>query len=306
MKLSLQGIWSPMPTPFAKDGGLDESRVGELTDYLIESGVDGLFPLGTTGEFALLDREERKRMVELVVARAGSRVPVLAGVSDPSARNVSLYAKDAKEAGADGVVATAPYYYRVDEAGLYAHFKMIHDSIDLPLVLYNIPDWTHAFVPPSVVGRLAEEGVVVGMKHTEYNMFNLMMFIKAAGGKISVLTGSDAMAYASLEAGAKGAVISVCNILPREAASIYDFFREGKMAEARRMEETVLPAIEATTVGYFPAGVKEAMRLVGFDVGSVRPPLPNLSPSEAERVRALISQTGKQISDPRAPRGGTR
>lgn len=306
MKLSLRGIWSPMPTPFAKDGSVDEKRVGELTDYLIEGGVDGLFPLGTTGEFALLDRQERRRVVELVVSRADSRVPVLAGVSDPSPRIAASFARDAVEAGADGVVATAPYYYRVDDAGLFTHFSMIHDLVDTPLVLYNIPDWTHALVPPSVVARLAEEEVVAGMKYTEYNLLNLMRFIEAAGDRIPVLTGSDAMTFACLQAGGKGAVISVSNILPRESARVFDLFVEGKPEEARRAQDALMPAIEAAGTGYFPAGVKEAMRLMGFDVGSVRPPLTGLSPAEKETVRSLMSRSEKQIPGAGAPGGGER
>ena len=277
-----------MPTPFKKGGELDVERAGELTDYLIEGGVDGLFPLGTTGEFALLDRDERKRMVEAVVDRAGSRVPVLAGVSDPSPKNAVMFAKDAADAGADGVVATTPYYYRVGDDGLYSHFRIIHDSVSLPLVLYNIPEWTHNFVPVPVVARLAEEGVVVGMKYTEYNFFNLVRFIEAVGKKISVFTGSDAMTYSCLEAGGSGAVISVSNIAPRAAASIYDLFREGRPEEARKAQKAILPAIEAAGVGYFPAGLKEAMRAAGFPVGAVREPQTPLTGPERERVAALV------------------
>ena len=277
-----------MPTPFKKGGELDVERAGELTDYLIEGGVDGLFPLGTTGEFALLDRDERKRMVEAVVDRAGSRVPVLAGVSDPSPKNAVMFAKDAADAGADGVVATTPYYYRVGDDGLYSHFRIIHDSVSLPLVLYNIPEWTHNFVPVPVVARLAEEGVVVGMKYTEYNFFNLVRFIEAVGKKISVFTGSDAMTYSCLEAGGSGAVISVSNIAPRAAASISDLFREGRPEEARKAQKAILPAIEAAGVGYFPAGLKEAMRAAGFPVGAVREPQTPLTGPERERVAALV------------------
>ena len=292
MTLSLRGIWSPMPTPFGAGGEVDEPRLKELTDYLIEGGVDGLFPLGTTGEFALLDREERKRVVEVVVEHADSRVPVLAGISDPSPRNAISYAKDAAEAGADGVVATPPYYYKVDEEGLYAHFKTIHESVSLPLVLYNIPEWTHNFVPVSVVSRLAAEGVVVGMKYTEYNLLNLLSFIQAVGSRVAVFTGSDAMTYSCLEAGGRGAVISVSNILPRRASSIFDLIEEGKHMEAMKVQQSILPAIEAAGVGYFPAGLKEAMKVAGFPVGDVRAPQSPLHESEREMVRALMKKAG--------------
>ena len=281
-----------MPTPFERSGEVAVGRLKELTDYLIEKGVDGLFPLGTTGEFALLDREERRRVISTVVDRANSRVPVLAGICDPSPRNAISFAKDAADAGADGVVATPPYYYRVGEDGLYTHFKTIHESVSLPLVLYNIPEWTHNFVPVSVVSKLARENVVIGMKYTEYNFLNLLRFIEAVGSSISVLTGSDAMTYSCLEAGGSGAVISVANIMPREASSIFDLFRQGKLEEARKVQESILPAIEAAGIGYFPAGLKEAMSIAGFSVGTVREPQTPLTEGEKETVRVLLGKAG--------------
>ena len=292
MTLALRGIWSPMPTPFTPSAQVDVKRLRELTDYLIKGGVDGLFPLGTTGEFAFLDREERKRVVRAVVDRADSRVPVLAGICDPSPMNAISFAKDAADAGADGVVATPPYYYRLGEDGLYTHFKMIHESISLPLVLYNIPEWTHNFVPVSVVSRLAREGIIMAMKYTEYNFLNLLEFIKAVGDGIAVLTGSDAMAYACLEAGGSGAVISVSNIIPRKASSIFDLYKEGRLEEAKEVQESILPAIEAAGVGYFPAGLKEAMKAAGFPVGAVRKPLTPLTGAERESVRSLLKKAG--------------
>lgn len=281
-----------MPTPFNRKGALDIERLLELTDYLIRSGVDGLFPLGTTGEFALLDRLERKRVVEAVVDRANSRVPVLAGVSDPSPANAVSYAKDAADAGADGAVATAPYYYRVDDEGLYRHFKAISESAPIPLVLYNIPEWTHNYVPLPVVERLAAEGAIVGMKYTEYNMLNLLGFIGAVGKKISVFTGSDAMTYACLEAGGAGAVISVSNIAPKAASSIYDLVGEGRHKEALEVQRSLMPLVEAAGMGYFPAGLKEAMKAAGFPVGEVRLPQTPLSGAEKRRVRELVETAG--------------
>lgn len=292
MTLSLKGVWSPMPTPVAKDGEVDYPRLKQLVDRLVEGGVDGLFPLGTTGEFFLLTKEERKRVVEAVVDRANGRVPVLAGVCDPAPRNVAAYAEDARDAGADGVVATPPYYYTTTDEGLYAHFRAIQESISLPLVLYNIPEWTHNFVPMGVVSRLAEEKRIVGMKYTEYNMLNLSTFVETVGGMIAVLTGSDAMTYACLELGGSGAVISISNVFPSEASSIYDLAVAGKHEEARRVQRRLLPAIEAIGMGKFPAGLKEAMRVVGFPVGEVRTPLQPLQPHEKESLRRLVSKTG--------------
>jgi 4-hydroxy-tetrahydrodipicolinate synthase len=169
---------------------------------------------------------------------------------------------------------------------------MIHDSITLPLVLYNIPEWTHNFVPPSVVSHLADEKIVVGMKYTEYNMLNLVRFIEAAGRKIAIFTGSDAMAYACFEAGGSGAVISVSNILPRRASSIFDLFRERRFREAQKVQASILPAIEAAGVGYFPAGLKESMKVAGFPVGEVREPLTRLTDHQRKTVQELMKKAG--------------
>ena len=226
--------------------------------------------------------------------RANGRVPVLAGICDPSPRNAAAYGKDAADAGADGLVATPPYYYRVSEEGIYTHFRMIHESVSLPLVVYNIPEWTHNFVPVSVVSRLADEGIVVGMKYTEYNMLNLLEFIEAVGRKIAVMTGSDAMVFECLEAGGSGAVISISNIFPKKASSIYHLVRGGKHVEALRVQESLLPAIEAAGLGYFPAGLKEAMKVSGFEVGTVREPQTQLNAKERETVRAMIKRVNPE------------
>ena len=288
MTLRLRGIISPMPTPFDGSGSVDEKRLRELTDYLIQGGIDGLFPLGTTGEFALMDRAERKRVLEVVADRADSKVPVLAGVSDPSPRNAIAFAKDAEDAGADAVVATAPYFYRTSEEGLYLHFKMIHEGIGLPLILYNIPEWTHNYVPPSIVSRLADEGAIIGIKYTEYNMLNLTDFIESVGSKIAVFTGSDAMAFACLEAGGAGAVISVSNVAPRTASSIFDLVEASKFKEALSVQKSLLRVIQAVGLGYFPAGLKEAMKVAGFPVGDVRRPQTPLTEGEKKDVARLM------------------
>src|SRR5207245_9073120 len=164
----LEGIIAPMATAITHDEKIDAKTTRTLVDFLIDGGIDGLFPLGTSGEFALFDREERKNVIETVVDQTNDRVPVLAGVSDPSLENVLAFAKDAEEAGADAIVATPPYYYTTSDDGLFRHFETIARKSGLPLVVYNIPELTHSLVPPIVVQRLAEQQLMVGMKSTEY------------------------------------------------------------------------------------------------------------------------------------------
>src|SRR2546428_2892567 len=292
MKLKLEGIWTPIPTPLTKQGRVDTDATRRLVDFHIEAGIDGLLPLGTSGEYALLQREERKTLVDTVVDQADNRVPVVAGVSDPSIENVLQLSSDAKKAVADAVIATTPYYFTTTDEGHYHHFKTISETIDLPLLIYNIPEWTHSFVTPETVQRLADEKLVVGMKYTEYNLLNLIRFLKASRDKISIFAGSDAMAYSNLEFGGAGAMIGSANVAPKVASKIFDDYKKGNLSGARESQERLLPIITALGVGKYPAALKEAMSLIGVPVGPLKEPLQALSTAEKRIVAGLLKSGG--------------
>ena len=288
MKLKLEGIWTPMVTPLKADGDIDLDGTRELVNKLVDSGIDGLFPLGTTGEFALLTPRERDRVVRTVVDEANGRVQVIAGVSDPSTGNIVRFAADAKDAGVDGVIATTPFYFSTTQEGIYQHFKLLSAKVEPPLVLYNIPEWTHTFAEPATVGRLAGEGLIAGVKYTEYNLLRLLEFLVEVRGKIPVLNGSDALTYTNLEFGGSGAIMGVSNLAPELSSRLYDEFCGGNMKGARELQMRLLPYIQAMGVGVFPAGLKEAMNLSGFRVGGPRDPVPPLSAGERRQVRAIL------------------
>jgi 4-hydroxy-tetrahydrodipicolinate synthase len=292
MKLKLEGIWTPIPTPLTKHGRVDTDATRRLVDFLIEAGIDGLLPLGTSGEFALLSKEEREVLVNTVADQVNSRVPVVAGVSDPSIERVLQLSLDAKKAGADAVIATPPYYFTTTDEGHYHHFKTISEAIDLPLLIYNIPEWTHSFVTPETVQRLADEKLVVGMKYTEYNFLNLIRFLKESRNKISIFAGSDALAYSNLEFGGAGAIIGSANVAPKVASKIFDDYKKGDLEGAREAQEKLLPIIMALSVGKYPAALKEAMNLIGMPVGPLKEPLQSLSIAEKRIVAGLLRSGG--------------
>ncbi len=292
MKKKLEGIVAPMASALTAEETIDEKKTRALVDFLIEGGIDGLFPLGTSGEFALLDREERRTVIRVVVDQTNGRVPVLAGVSDPSLENVLAFAKDAEDAGADAIVATPPYYFTTGDDGLFDYFEAIAGKSGLPLFVYNIPEWTHLFVPPNVIQRLAEKRLIVGMKYTEYNFLNLLRFLRVAGKRISIFTGSDAMTFTNLEFGGSGGVIGVANVAPKLASAIFDEFKRGDLEAARKAQLKLLPVIEAIGVGRFPAGLKEAMQMIGMPVGAVKSPLQPLTSDERKRVAGLLREAG--------------
>lgn len=292
MKPRLEGIWTPIVTPFTPEGEVDQTTAKTLVDHLIENGVDGLFPCGTTGEFSLLTAEERNSMIGAVVEGARGRVPVMAGVADSSTENIIRFAAAAKDAGADAVAATTPYYFTTTEEGIYEHFKFLAGKIELPLFLYNIPEWTHLFAPTGVVTRLAEEGLIAGMKYTQYDFFRLLDFLTELKGRIPVFNGSDAMTYTNLEFGGSGGIIGVSNIAPKLASSLFDEFRKGNMERARGIQLRLLPLIRAISVGQFPAGVKEALKVLGVDVGRTKDPVPPLSHEERRTLKGFLAQGG--------------
>lgn len=292
MKLKLNGIWTPIPTPLTMHGKVDQDATRKLVDFHIDAGIDGLLPLGTSGEFALLSRKERENLVTTVADQADRRVPVVAGVSDPSIENVLELSSDAKKAGADAVIATPPYYFTTTDEGYYQHFKTISESIDLPLLIYNIPEWTRSFVTPDTVERLADEELVVGMKYTEYNFLNLVQFLSKSRKKISIFTGSDALAYSNLEFGGSGAIIGSANVAPKVASKIFDDYRRGDLIGAREAQEKLLPVIEALGVGKYPAALKESMSLIGMPVGPLKEPLQALSVAEKRTVAGLLRNGG--------------
>jgi len=275
MKLKLDGIWTPIPTPLTTQGKIDQEATKKLVDFHIESGIDGILPLGTSGEFALLTREERKLLVETVVDEV----------------NVLQLSADVKEAGADAVIATPPYYFTTTDQGHYHHFKTISESIDLPLMIYNIPEWTHSFVTPETVQRLADENLVVGMKYTEYNFLNLVRFLKTSQAKISIFTGSDAMAYSNLEFGGSGGILGSANVAPKIASKIFDDYKKGNLRGAREWQEKLLPIIEALSIGKYPSSLKEAMNLIGRPVGPTKQPLETLSITERNLMAKLLRTT---------------
>ena len=292
MKLKLEGIWTPIPTPLTKQGKVDADATRKLVDFHIESGIDGILPLGTSGEFALFTREERSTLVWTVVDQTKGRVPVVAGVSDPSIENVLQLSADAKNAGADAVIATPPYYFMTTDQGHYDYFKKISENIDLPLMIYNIPEWTHSFVTPETVQRLADEKLVVGMKYTEYNFLNLLRFLKTSRTRISIFAGSDGLAYSNLEFGGSGGIIGSANVAPNVASRIFDYYKKGDLKAARESQEKLLPVIEALGIGKYPAALKAAMELIGHSVGPLKEPLQELSAAEKKLVAQHLKLGG--------------
>lgn len=283
------GIIVPMVTPFDKDFSINESTLRDLVNYLIEGRVNGLMCLGTAGEFALLNQEERNRVISIVVDQTNGRVPVIAGISDPGTMNAMQFARHAKDLGSDAVIATAPYYYGTTQDGIVMHYKMI-SRVDIPLLMYNIPSWTHMEITPETFNHLIQDDVLGGIKYTTNDLSSFIEFVRAADGKASVLIGSDSLVFSSLGIGADGAVIGTANIAPKLGSEIYNEFTKGDIGNARNVQWKLLPLAKILGIGTFPASIKAGLRMLGKDMGYVRPPLLPLTEEENLAVEDALKE----------------
>jgi 4-hydroxy-tetrahydrodipicolinate synthase len=290
MKFDLGGIITPVVTPFTADEDLDLPRLRSHLDHLIKSGVKGIFPLGTAGEFALLGPKERDAVIKATVDQVNGRVPVLAGVSDPGTRNVVEYAKRAADLGADAVVVTAPYYVKTDDEGVYQHYRTVAESVDVPVVVYNIPSTTGRLIDVGLAKRICEIDSVIGMKFTTDDLSLFIRMVSSVGAKVPVMIGSDSLIFSALGVGAAGAVVGSSNVFPALTVEIYDSYRKGDLDQAWEAQMRLMPFVDSMFLGTFPAALKEALALMGKSVGPVRMPLVPLGDQDREKLRMSLGR----------------
>src|SRR5487761_431064 len=289
----VRGIIVPMVTPFKGKYGmdLDLTALVKLSNFLIENGIHGLMPLGTSGEFGLVDKHERRLIIETVVRAASRRVPVIAGVCSSGTDNAIAFAQDAAAAGADAMISTGPYYYKTSSEGLILHFQSLLDAVDLPLMVYNIPGWAGYNIPAEVVRTLSKKNNerVLGVKFTTNDLGEFLTYLRLLKDEISIMIGSDELAFSALGLGAAGAVLGSANALPSETVQIYESYLQGNFEVSRKTQAKIDPFAATMTLGTYPAALKVAMKLVGIDCGPVRRPLLPLSHEDAKAVEASIA-----------------
>ncbi|MBI4581381.1 MAG: 4-hydroxy-tetrahydrodipicolinate synthase [Planctomycetes bacterium] len=289
----VHGVIVAIVTPFTDSGDLHEDALRTITSYVLEGGVDGIMTTGGTGEFPSLSRDERQRVTRVVVEEVANRVPVFAGTAACSTWETILLSQDAREAGADAVIVTAPYYFRLPLRSLFQHYRDLARSADLPVVVYNNPLYTGNNLPPELIAELAGVDGVIGVKQSNPDLGQLVELIRLAGDRISLCTGIDSQFYPSLCAGAQGIFSTAACVIPREMAELYAAFRAGHHGRARhghRRIQTLNRFLEYDP-GYV-APCKEALRLLGLPGGRVRPPLPDLTDVERAAMADALMELG--------------
>lgn len=292
--MKLAGIIPPVVTPFLPDESLDLPQLRAHIDLMLARGVDGIFVLGTTGEFYALDETEKQQVAAAAVEHCRGRSPVFVGTGAETTREVVRLTRMAEKEGADGVSVITPYFIKPNQAELIDHFRRVAESTSKPVVLYNNPATCGGVsIEPETVARLAEIHNIVGIKDSSGDLQNTIELIKLAQSEtFAVLNGRDTLILAALLFGAKGAIPATCNIAPELCVGIYQSFVKGDVEAARRYQDRLAPVRLSLTLGTGNGAVKEAMALLGRPAGPSRAPIAALSAEKRQKLKDILVKAG--------------
>jgi 4-hydroxy-tetrahydrodipicolinate synthase len=290
--MNLRGCYVAVVTPFAADGTVDETGLRSNIEFLIERGVSGIVPCGTTGESATLSWDEHNRVVDIALDQVKGRIQVIAGAGSNNTRESIEAAKHAQQKGAQAILCITPYYNKPTQEGLYQHYKMIASTVDIPIVLYNVPGRTGVNMLPQTVERLCEFKSIVAVKEAGGNLLHVSEIHKRCGDRLTVLSGDDALTLPILACGGKGVISVVANIWPEKMVAMIDAFEKEDMASALALHEVLLPVSNAMFIETSPGPVKTAMNHLGLAAGPLRLPLVAMENSNRTKLLAVLAESG--------------
>lgn len=294
--MKVSGTIPPMVTPVDDRGEIDVDTLREFTDELVHGGVHGLFPLGSTGEFSSLTRDQRVTVLEAVVEESSDR-PVLAGCGGTSVRDVLQYIADAADAGADAAVVVTPFYLEAGQEGIRRFYRQVAAKSTLPIYLYNIPKLTGASLAVDSVAQLAEEPTIVGMKDSSGDFTYFAELLQNVPESFCVLQGVPMLGIPSLDYGADGVVAGPANVFPRSLAEFYEAHHARDRERALSLVKTVIaPVINAIQPIASPAAFKYLLAKAGRDVGEPLAPLPPLTSEHRRRLDACYRRVSRAES----------
>jgi 4-hydroxy-tetrahydrodipicolinate synthase len=295
MRETFTGVGTALITPFTKTGALDENAVRRLARRQVDAGVHVLVPCGTTGESPTLSADERRRVVEIVVAEAAGRALVLAGAGGYDTREVIHAVADMEKAGAQGILSVTPYYNKPTPEGLYRHYKAIADSTSLPIVLYNVPGRTGCNIDPATLGRLATIPTIVAVKEASGNITQMAEICRSVPSDFIVLSGDDAITLPLMAIGGRGVISVASNVVPAEMVQMVESAERGDFATARQWHQKLLPLMQVNFVESNPMPVKWAMSTMGLCEEVFRLPMVSPKPASQEAILATMKTFGLPV-----------
>ncbi len=289
--MKLEGSFVALVTPF-KNGQLNEQKIRELVKFQVDNGTDGLVPCGTTGESPTLSEEEKNRVIEIVIAGAKGKATVVAGTGTNDTAKTIKATKRAKEMGADAALVITPYYNKPTQEGLFRHFEAVAKTVDLPIMIYNVPGRTGVNMQPATVARLAKFDAIVAIKEASGDLNQVSEIINTCGDRIRVFSGDDSLFAPILSVGGVGVVSVVANIAPKDLKALYTAFKANDFPKTQKLHHQLFPLCQAMFYETNPAPVKTAMNLMGMDVGELRLPLAPMSEANKTRLAQVLKTYG--------------
>lgn len=287
-----RGVFPYLVSPLDADGAVRRGVLADLTEHLIASGVHGLTPLGSTGEFAYLTLAQRYEVVKVVVEATRGRAPVVAGVAATTLRDAIEQTERMTALGVDGVLAILEAYFPLPDAGVEAYFRAIASATHLPVTLYTNPNFQRSDLSLAVIRKLSQIDNIRYIKDASTNTGRLLSILNATDGRIGVFAASAHIPAAVMMIGGLGWMAGPACIVPRQSVRLYDLCREGRWDEAMAAQRTLWAVNEAFAKHALAACIKGGLRMQGFDVGDPVPPQAPLSPEGERDVRAALQAAG--------------
>ena len=292
-KLDLHGIFPPIATPFV-NGKVAYDRLASNVAKWNRTGLKGFVVLGSNGEYVYLSEEEKRTVVDTVVQSAAKEMLVIAGTGCESTGETLRLTEDCARLGAQAALVVTPHYYagRMGEAALIKHFSELADHSPIPILLYNVPKFTHINMAADFVARLSGHPNIVGLKDSSANVIQLQEILNGVAEDFSVLVGTAGVLFSGLTIGCTGAISALANVAPEACVKIFDLVKAGNLDAARKLQLKMIPVNQAVTAVYGVPGLKVAMDMCGYFGGDPRPPLLPSSEQERSEIEAILKKAG--------------
>lgn len=288
-----KGAGVAIVTPMYENGEVNYDGFGKLIEFQIENKTDAIVVCGTTGEASTLTHEEHLDVIRYCVKAVNGRVPVIAGTGSNCTETAIYLSQEAEQAGADGLLVVSPYYNKATQNGLYAHFKMIAESVKIPVLLYNVPSRTGCNILPETVVRLCKDVEnIVGVKEASGNISQIAHLAAISEGCVDVYSGNDDQIVPIMALGGLGVISVLANVAPKQTHEICQEFLDGKIAESRQKQLAAMELCNALFCEVNPIPVKKALNLMGMEAGPLRMPLTEMEPANAEKLEKAMKKYG--------------
>lgn len=286
--MKFSGSYVAIVTPFNPDGSVNFDKLRELVKWHLEQGTDGIVALGTTGESSTMSHEEDDDVARCVIETVNGKIPVICGAGSNSTQTQLEKSRKYHDMGADGLLLITPYYNKANDEGMYRHFATVADTVDTPIILYNVPGRTGCSISPACCARLAKHPNVAGIKEASGNISYAAKIAKLLGDDFCMFSGNDDMIVPMMSLGAVGVISVWANICPKQSHDLVAAYQAGDVEKARRIQLEYLDLINALFCEVNPIPVKEAMNQLGMNVGGYRLPLCEISEGGRETVRRAL------------------